>query len=149
MRNPLTGQDTAVVIAERGASWVDWFDRLSARGDHVVLLVQEPDEPAGAFARRVRERFGRDDLREWPPSAAVLVSGGRVDSAVIAARSALTRTIASAMSGVGRGEMLFADSGPDRYCMLALAAAVADQVQGSGVKVTPSAEPRSVLPSAA
>jgi hypothetical protein len=51
--------ELTVVVAERGASWVEWAEAWAGPGRELVVMLQQAQESAGEFRERVEQRLSR------------------------------------------------------------------------------------------
>lgn len=54
--------DVSLLVVERNADWSQW-SLISRAFDHVLMLVQQSDEPSEEFHARVLERMAQVDAR--------------------------------------------------------------------------------------
>jgi hypothetical protein len=138
MKTP--GRETALVIAERGSDSLAWFERFSEQSAEVVLVQQQKNESAADFATRVRTRVEEIDAAGQSLTRAVIAGAGRMDKAVLQARSLVIRAVVGPMVRAGGGEVVLDSTGPDRFSMQGLAMSVAEMLRGTGVALVPSNE---------
>jgi len=128
----------ALVVAEREGDWQAWVDELRRSTPDVAVMVQRQGEAATAFAMRVRAKVTELDAEGGLVDAVAFVGGERFDDQILGSRLLAIRALVSGMVHAGGGRLVL-DSGPRsgraRFAMVALAAAVADQVRGTGVSV--------------
>ena len=131
----------SLVVAERGADWAPWAQRLEQGTPGVVVVRQERDEPLSALASRVRARLEDLEAQGREITRGVIVGGGRRDPGTLAARHAVIKTLLAPMVSHGRGTLILDGRGPDRFSMAALATTVRSLVRGAGVQVVATTDP--------
>ncbi len=140
MSFPLHDSPLSLVVAERGADWPRWAERFEAGTPNVVVVAQKDNEDLSGLSHRVRERLAELSAEDQEVTRAVIVGGGARDSAAMAARHSTIKAIVAPMVALGRGTLILDASGPDRFCMAALASTVASMVRGTGVKVVATSD---------
>lgn len=128
----------SIVVAERGSDWSGWAESFRQTCPEVVVVQQQKEESASAFAQRVRARVTELESSGQTLRDAVIVGGGRTDNEAMAARSLEIRALVSPMVRAGVGRMFLGSREQDKYSMLALASLVAEMVRGTGVSVAPA-----------
>jgi hypothetical protein len=133
-------QTISVVVAERGTDWLGWARALRTRTASMLVLAQPEAEDDAAFARRVTDRIGRLEQQGTKVEHAAFVGGDRADGDAKVHRSAMLRRLASLLTLEGRTARLYVDAAArggraSQRLMRALAWAIADWAQGTGLKV--------------
>lgn len=147
----------SVVVAERGTDWLAWARLLRGRATSTLVLAQPAAEDDASFARRVTDRIGRLELEGAKVEQAAFVGGDRSDAEAKMQRSAILRRLASLLALQGRTARLYVDAAArggraSQRLMRALAWAIADWANGTGLKVLVGAgrpEPPTAAPAAA
>lgn len=133
-------KETALIVAERGSESLPWIDRFRGETSEVVLVQQQKNESTAAFASRVRNRVAELEADGYSLTRAVIAGAGRMDKAVLQARSLVIRAIVGPMVRAGGGELVLDSTGPDRFSMQGLAMSVAEMLRGTGVALVPANE---------
>ena len=126
----------SIIVAERGAAWKTWADRLSQGGAEKVLAIQREGETPNEFASRVRGRVARLNALGLGVERGVIVGGRGRGQAVVSSRANVIKTLVAAIAAEGRGEVALDGHEEDRITMQALADSVEELVRGTGVRVT-------------
>lgn len=131
----------AVIVAQGGMEAAAPLEALAATADvasNVIVLSQEPGETISQLGQRVRARV-----------ALLLKEGFRVQSATFVAKSGfnladvlptaeMLRILVATMVAVGHGRVYLHAHPRDtraHYALASLAAAISDQVRGTGVEI--------------
>jgi hypothetical protein len=133
-------QTISVLVAERGTDWLGWARILRGRTASTLVLAQPAAEDDAAFARRVTDRIGRLEQEGATVEQAAFVGSDRADTEAKVQRSAMLRRLASLLTLEGRTARLYVDAAArggraSQRLMRALAWAIADWADGSGLKV--------------
>jgi hypothetical protein len=130
----------SVIVAESGSEWLAWAHTLRRCAGHLLVLAQNKTEDSADFTQRVSERIARLTREGVPVRAAAYVSGDGHDARAKALRSRLLRRLSAVLTGSGDCARLYLDAPHEgrpeaRTLMQALAWALSDLTQGSGLSV--------------
>lgn len=124
----------SILVAEHGADWASWVERLRVGTPSVVLIVRNEDESADQLVARIREQTDVIEARGERLGRAVVIGTSEGGAQRLEDRYRVLRALAAPMS-VEREGTLILDGAADRFAMRAMADAMQDALHGSGVRV--------------
>jgi len=130
--------NATLVVIEYGGSWPRWL-HPSQSGDMAVVAQHYPGAPS-SLVTQVASRVTRLENMGWHLRQMVVVSNGKTDKDLSAARSVLARGLIAHLRDIRRGELILTCVEPASTRapreLIALASALESTALGTGVSLS-------------